>query len=177
MNFNLLFGVLTSFSFILKFSVNSERKQDFFLFNGSNASAHLYRENESFYLYLSKDRNFSIYHSKSSFHDVEFSWDGFVLNNEKMQLFKSTGEISDIFFDTFTFVSPIIDSICSDVNDNLQPLYQLKNVNYGYVAIMICVAILIIESKAIGVKVYDHMKRKNMNEYMTVLEVENETNV
>ena len=172
MDFNLLFAVLTSFSFILKFSVDSSEKQDFFLFNGVNTSAHLYRENTSIYLYLAKEHNISIYNASLFSNYIEFSWDDFVLNNVKMELMRAAGEVSNLNFNAFTFTSPIIDFACLDVECNIfEPLHQLKNVNYGYIiAIMIFIAIILTESKAVGSKFIDHIKRKNMKEFMTVLE-------
>jgi hypothetical protein len=178
MDFNLLFAVLTSFSFVLKFSVNSEEKQDFFLFNGLNVSAHLYRENDSFYLYVNNQQNFSIYLFRSSLNCVEFSWDGFVMNNEKMELIRSTGEVSDLNFNALTFTSPLVDFACINSDCNaLEPLYQLENVNYGYIAIMLCIAFVLIETKAVGLKLYDRTKRKKPTEYMTVLDLTNESKV
>ena len=169
MNFNLLFSTLAGLSFVLKFSVNQKERQDFFLFNGSNSSAHLFREGNMFYFHLFNKVNFSVYRLNSTADLVTFSWNDFFLNDERMELISNLGNISELNLDSFTFTSPIVEFSSSECENNLEPLYQLKNVNYGYIATMIFTALVLTESKSVGIKVFDHFKTRTIYETMNAI--------
>ena len=55
MNFNLLFTVVGSLNFTIKFLINTNREQIFFLFNRKGTEAHLYRNGETVTLYLQNE--------------------------------------------------------------------------------------------------------------------------
>ena len=179
MDFNLLFSMLgsLSFSFTLEFLVNQNQSQDFFLFEGLNSSAHFFREDTVFYLHLVNSENFTIYRSNSTTDIVSFSWNNFILNEQKMQLIRSQGEVSELHFDAFTFVSPIVDFSVTEYKNELVPLYQLKNINYGYIAAMIIIAIVLIEIKSVGIKLFDQFKVRTIEETMNAIGQESMSDV
>ena len=122
MNFTLLFAVVGNLNFIVKFLINADDKQNFFLFDGVNSSAYLYRNNHTVFLYLRKDNNLEIYKA-DILNSLEFSWLGFKVNGTEMEKIKSTGEL-DVEFHAFTFISPILNTQ-SDISKEI-PLANSK---------------------------------------------------
>ena len=58
MDFILLFTLAMNLSFTIKYAVNSEEKQDYFIFNGpSDTTAHLFRKNSTVILVLQSSNN------------------------------------------------------------------------------------------------------------------------
>ena len=131
--------------------------QDFFIFQGGNSTAHLYRNNETVSLYLRDDKGFELYQT-NILNKLEFSWRGFQINGTDMKLIKSTGNTSMDYLNEFTFISPIIDlqpGIISEVskfNNNesesrfISP-QNSKDVNYGYIAAIILIFAIALELK------------------------------
>ena len=63
MNFTILFHIIGRLNFHVIFESNVYYTQDFFIFEGGNSSAHLYRDNKTVYLYLYHNRDFELYQS------------------------------------------------------------------------------------------------------------------
>ena len=101
MNFNFLFGIVGNLNFIIQFVINEKERQDFFLFEGVNSSAHLHRFNQTIYLQLSNGIETSLY--QTDFENMlEYSWIGFKVNGTEMKKVESDRDFL-LMFDTFTF--------------------------------------------------------------------------
>ena len=152
MDFNLVFAVISSFSFVIKFSINSQRRQDFFFLEGENQSAHLSRDDQYITLFVNNRENFSLYNSTiEKENSILFSWNNFKINDTEMKLIKSVGSIGDIKFDRFTFMSPIFDVNTLNKTTTISPIYNLKGVvNYWYIVTIVLIVGVLLESKVIG---------------------------
>ena len=137
--------VVGNLNFVIIFLISADEKQDFFLFEGVNTTAHLYRHNETIYLYMNDERKAAYYQTDVG-SVLEFSWKGFKVNGTEMVKVKSDGEFP-LDFNTFTFISPILHSHCSEI---LQKVYfnspDLANVNYGYIVGIVTIVALIFDS-------------------------------
>ena len=157
MNFTILFHIIGNLNFHVQFSLDSNYMQDFFIFQGGNSTAHLYRNNETVSLYLRDEKGFELYQT-NILNKLEFSWRGFQINGTDMKLIKSTGNTSMDYLNEFTFISPIIDlqpgiiSEVSNFNNNesesrfISP-QNSKDVNYGYIAAIILIFAIALELK------------------------------
>ena len=110
MDFYILFKIVSTLSFSLLFNVNLDFRQDFFFFEGNSSTAHLYRENSTLFLYLQNKENHFIYNGEISGEELEFSWQGFLVNGVGMNS-THTKSINGLDFDTYTFLSPILNEI------------------------------------------------------------------
>ena len=108
MNFTILFHLIGGLNFHVQFSLHSHNTQDFFIFQGENSSAHLYRDNETVSLYLREDKDFEVY-QMHILNELKFSWIGFKVNGIDMKKIKSTGVTSMGELNEFTFLSPVVD--------------------------------------------------------------------
>ena len=115
MNFNFLFGIVGDLNFIVTFLVNGQAKQDFFIFDGNNATAHLHRYNQTIYLQLGNDDKTTLYKTDIEY-IVEFSWIGFKVNGTEMKKVGSNEDIS-LIFNVFYFLSPLTNFSCLDISN------------------------------------------------------------
>ena len=157
MNFTILFHIIGNLNFHVQFSLDSNYMQDFFIFQGGNSTAHLYRNNETVSLYLRDDERFELYQT-NILNKLEFSWRGFQINGTDMKLIKSTGNTSMDYLNEFIFISPIIDLQpgimleAGNFNNNesesrfISP-QNSKDVNYGYIAAIILMFAIALELK------------------------------
>ena len=157
MNFTILFHIIGNLNFHVQFSLDSNYMQDFFIFQGGNSTAHLYRNNETVSLYWRDIEGFELYQT-NIFSKLEFTWKGFQINGTDMKLIKSTGNTSMDYLNEFTFISPIIDLQpgimleVSNFNNNesesrfISP-QNSKDVNYGYIAAIILIFAIALELK------------------------------
>ena len=157
MNFTVLFQIIGSLNFQVRFSLNSYNTQDFFIFQGEYSSAHLYRNNETLSLYLRDDTDFELYQT-NILNELEFSWRGFKVNGTDMLKIKSTGSTGMDDLNEFTFLSPVLDlqadilmEDCSvNVNETItesevMQSLNFRNVNYGYIAGVILIIVMALE--------------------------------
>ena len=157
MNFTILFHIIGNLNFHVQFSLDSNYMQDFFIFQGGNSSAHLYRNNKTVSLYLRDEKGFELYQT-NILKELEFTWKGFQINGSDMKLIKSTGNTSMDYLNEFIFISPIIDIQpgimleASNFNNNesesrfISP-QNSKDVNYGYIAAIILIFAIALELK------------------------------
>ena len=157
MNFTILFHIIGNLNFHVQFSLDSNYMQDFFIFQGGNSTAHLYRNNETVSLYLRDDERFELYQT-NILNKLEFTWKGFQINGTDMKLIKSTGNTSMDYLNEFIFISPVIDLQpgimleMSKLNNNesesrfISPPNS-KDVNYGYIAAIILIFAIALELK------------------------------
>ena len=157
MNFTILFHIIGNLNFNVQFSLDSNYMQDFFIFQGGNSSAHLYRNNETVSLNLRDDEGFELYET-NILNKLEFTWKGFQINGTDMKLIKSTGNTRMDYLNEFIFISPVIDHQpgimleMSNFNNNesesrfISPPNS-KDVNYGYIAAIILIFAIALELK------------------------------
>ena len=163
MNFTLLFAVVGNLNFIVKFLINADEEQYFFLFDGVNSSAYLYRNNHTVFLHLSRESNLEIYKAYI-LNRLEFSWLGFKVNGTEMEKIKSTGEF-DVEFNAFTFISPILNTqsdiskeipLANSKEEKIFNFKNLENINYGYIVGIVLIVAIVFDSKA---KVFQIIRR------------------
>ena len=159
MNFTILFHIIGTLNFHVQFSLHSDYTQDFFIFQGVNSYAYLYRNNGTVSLYMRDDKSFQLFQANIS-NELEFSWRGFKINGTEMKLIKSTGSTNMDDLNEFTFLSPVLDlqpdilmETCalnsneiSSESNSISSL-NLKNVNYGYIAAIILMFAIALELK------------------------------
>ena len=159
MNFTILFHIIGTLNFHVQFSLHSDYTQDFFIFQGVNSYAYLYRNNGTVSLYMRDDKSFQLFQANIS-NELEFSWRGFKINGTEMKMIKSTGKTDMEDLNEFTFLSPVLDlqpdilmETCalnsneiSSESNSISSL-NLKNVNYGYIAAIILMFAIALELK------------------------------
>ena len=155
MNFNAIFTIVASLSFTIDFYNSNEFYQDFFLFNGANSSAHLYRENDTLILYLNQLNDFEIYNFYNIPYYFTFSWVNFTVNGIEMQCVKNSTKIKNINFTDYTFCSPIIDIYTSCKHEPVFKTFdKLNEINYGYIVLISLFVGIFIKSKFISLELY-----------------------
>ena len=190
MDFSLLFSIVSALSFTIEFAIDGEKTQDYFLFGGNNNSAHLFRENKTLYLQLSRKngKTYSIYDSGVNEGKFEFSWNGFLVDGRKMKMLRSNGNITKLDFEHFTFLSPLVDIFqleCSDA-----AFYNCKDViNYWYFAAILVVVGIVFDSKTSAINILRRLFIKSQafdsdDDYVSMeydsnqqQKIENESNV
>lgn len=159
MNFTILLHIIGSLKFNLTFELTSNHNQDFFIFDGLNSSAHLYRDNETIYLYLYNNNEFELYQT-TILNKIQFSWVDFKVNGTAMKKVKSTKTTDMNDLEQFTFLSPLLDfqpyivmdpslsNINQTVKENeIMHSLKLKEINYGYIAGIILIFAIALELK------------------------------
>ena len=159
MKFTILFHLIGGLNFHVQFSLHSHSTQDFFIFQGENSSAHLYRENRTVSLYLREDKDFEVY-QMHILNELKFSWREFKVNGIDMKKIKSTGVTNMEGLNGFMFLSPVVDlqadalmNLCShNVSETItegevMQSLNFKNVNYGYIAGAILIIVMALELK------------------------------
>ena len=87
----------------------TEERQDYFIFEGTNQAAHLFRENETLILHMSCNTEYIIFNASIEQETFQFSWSGFEVDGKKMVLQGSHGKMGSLEFENITFLAPIID--------------------------------------------------------------------
>ena len=167
MNFHILFALVGNLTFVLEFPISQNQSQDLFIFNGVNDSAHFFKENKTFYLYLSQGTNISIYEMTSFAETVIFSWQKFLLNDKEMKLVQSVGSVRNQSFDSFTFLSPMTSVVdnCTDIGS-----LEMKSTNYWYVIAIVFIGGFILETTGISLKTLHERQLRGPREILEVLD-------
>jgi hypothetical protein len=147
-----MFTTVASLSFLIEFPINSHLKQDFFFFEGKNQSAHLCRDNQSLILYVNKQNNFTKHTITIEENAFIFSWDGLLVNNNKMRLDSSSGIVKDLHFDHFTFMSPNFDLGLNKNPTEATVLTGENIVNYWYIVLIVFLISALFNSKDRGIE-------------------------
>ena len=159
MEFNLFFTLVTALSFSIRFDTDSSPKQDYLIFQGDDATVHLFRENNTLVLYLRHDEAYNIYNYNNITNDFSFTWEGYKINEETMILIKSFGDIGAMIFDSYTFLSPIADFY--EPSFSIEPVYRHSStINYGYIALIVVGVVLGFESKVIASMIYKKVSER-----------------
>ena len=152
MEFNIFFTLVSALSFSIRFDIDSSKKQDYLVFLGDNDTVHLLRENNTLILYTRQNESYNIYNYYNITDDFSFTWDGYKINEETMVLVESVGTIDTMFFDSYTFLSPITDFY--EPTASTDPVYSHNGINYGYITMIVVGVILAFESKVIASIIY-----------------------
>ena len=166
MNFNLLFSLVSSLSFIIKFEVDSNERQDYFLFAGYNNTAHLYRENRTLLLHITQQhgKTLAIYNASLDDCNFTFTWSGFQINDRMMKKQRFVGQIGQLEFEHFTFISPVVD--VAELQCSIESMiYDVGTVNYWYFLFMMLAVAIIFDSKTLAINTLKRlMKIQNRND-------------
>ena len=163
MSLNFLYNLLTSLAIIITFDVDSNEKQDYFVFHGDNTTAYLFRVNDVLKLSITTNYGFRHYEIIDITAQFTFTWDGFKINDRAMQIKRSSGNISDLNFDGYTFLSP-----SKDVNQELecnqeQPLsVRCSKTNYGLLALIILGIGVLLRSDSVASKFWKVLAKSYM---------------
>jgi hypothetical protein len=130
MDFTLLFA-LASMNFTVRFNVSEANRQDYFIFDGQDQTAHMHRENGTVYLHLDQGENLQLYGAEISEDTFKFSWSGYLIDGAQMHLLKSHGNVTSMNFDSMTFLSTIVEY--SEPESVSQVFSSLKETNYWYI--------------------------------------------
>lgn len=147
MDFNLLFSLSAALSFTILYCPDSDEKQDFFIFNGGDSIVHLFRNNDTLKFYLQSGNTHQLYQTENITDCFRFTWEGFEVNRQRLELVKSNGQLGQLQFDSYTFLSPHLDLIRTPVIEQTEPIYNLfSNVNYWYLMLIVLFVGLILKT-------------------------------
>ena len=148
MNVNFLYTVLTGLCFTVKFDLDGNSKQDYFIFDGSDTSAHLFRENSTLTLVFQSNHTFQRYQTSNLTNPFTFAWDEFRVNDKKMKLIKSTGNLTNFQFNGYTFISPYIEIFQDGTVEYViqESMVKCRDINYGIFAVIALAIGLIMRS-------------------------------
>ena len=159
MNFTVLFAIVSNLRFTLNFEVDKNPVQDYLFFHGHTSSAHLSRVNSTLTLYLYKENCYEVYKQDNVSYRFEFSWGKECrVNNRLMSLDKYGCEVRNLFFDSFVFLSPILE-IQNTNEPILEPIFSCQEINYGYIAFILLAGILGIEIKQFVPIIFKSIRR------------------
>lgn len=155
MNINFVYTLVTSLAFTVVFDVNDSQKQNYFLFGGEETSAHLFRVNDTVTLYLGDRDSNAIYQTGNINSGFTFSWDGYLINNMYMNNTRYIGNLGSLEFDSFTFLSPLMEILETCVISEPCPgsLYQCEGTKYGLVTLIVLGIGLLLKFDTISPKV------------------------
>ena len=158
MDFNLLFTIIGNLSFVIDFEILPDTHQDFLFFEGNNASAHLYRRNNTVFLNVA-DSSFEAYQVDIK-DKLEFSWDGFKINGSEMKKVKTSGNVSKLNFDAFTLLSPILKMDEPREEAIMETLLTSEKLNYYYILAIVFLSVLLVDSKPRTFRLIENLLRK-----------------
>ena len=175
MNFNVLFALAANLNFTINFLIDSQITQDFFIFEGEDSSAHLYRENDTIKLYLQYMNKSELYIQEIK-DTLEFSWEGYKINGTKMKKIKGDGELNPQFT-AFTFSSPILS--VEPLNERaVLSLPNSSNINYGYVVGIVLLVAIVFDSKGKVVHMLRQIfQKEDTQHYETMKKIEEMENI
>ena len=165
MNFSLFFGLVSSLTFSLHYEIDCNQTQDYFIFQSSNNTAQLSRRNNTLRLFLIQGGAYEVYNYNVT-DNFEFSWDGYKVNNEKMVRVRTNGQVNALYFDSYTFLSPILSfyGVTLLDGDEPEPIFGCKEINYGYIAFILVGVLLGFELKQLPPVIYRELvDRFNFN--------------
>lgn len=161
MNFNLLFATISSLFFTIEFGINITDRQDFLFFEGENQTAHLYRFNNTVCFYLNQDEKTYQCCTNVSGDTFTFTWQGFLVNDKKMQQCLSTDKIPETNFNKFSFLSPLVEYFYNKAD--VEPVYSIENsFNYWYIVLIVFIFGVLFESKSYGILLLQRLFSKHL---------------
>ena len=167
--FNILFAAVTNLTFVVEFPISvNETLQDLFLFNGVEESAHFFRDNTTFSLFIEQGENQSLYELSSSSKSVIFSWERFKINGEEMKHVRAVGSVKKNNFHSYSFLSPLT-SVHFDDSIQAKPL-MTNSFNYWYIVAIIFIGGFILETTGVSLKAINDYRIRGRKEIMEVLD-------
>ena len=162
MDFHLLLQAFAALSFTVSFDVSNEHTQDFFIFQGNNCQAHLFRQGDVLNLYLNQNNVFTIYQLENMTNIFSFSWPGFFVNNVEMYTSHTDKDLDVEYFNftEFTFISPLLEMYDYEFEPLLQTLSNTTNLNYGYLVLIMIAVVLSLKADARTVKEFINAMKK-----------------
>ena len=161
MDFNLLFTLVASLSFSIKFNIDTNSKQDFFIFSGENTTAHLFRDNETLNLFLETISGYKLYQISNITTEFEFSWNEFKVDGRQMEIVRSHGKLCTFQFNGYTFLSPWIDVIPNQVVEHHQELvYRKSDIKYDLLALIVLAIGLLLKTDAVAFHIWEKIRLK-----------------
>lgn len=136
MNLQIVFQFMTTLTFVFKFPVNLSNQQDYFFFEGANQSAHLSRSQRIVTLHLNQGENFTVFCRAINQSTFTFSWNGFEIDGNPMNVTKSDGDTSKLNYNSLLFMSPIIDVTEECSTSCSEQILQYNSVNYWYIVLI-----------------------------------------
>lgn len=116
------FFKIVSLAFVTRFISNLDYiYQDYFIFDGNGTKAHLFRNGSTLNLVLLSD-NIQRYIINDIMSNFTFQWEGYLVNGEAMQLFRSTGKLGKLHFHSYTFNS-------YDIEDSVRTIEKENKTN------------------------------------------------
>ena len=96
MNFTFLFAAIAALTFKVQFSVDDNSRQDYFLFQGDDQSAHLHRQNQTLYLHLIQGNDVEVYEMSLQIAGTNFyfSWLNYMVDEDPTMLVKKESAAS-----------------------------------------------------------------------------------
>ena len=177
MNFNFLFGIVGNLNFIITFLLDEKDQQDFFLFDGVDSAAHLYRYNKTIYLQLNNGTTTMLYKTDIE-NMLEFSWTGFKVNGTEMVKVGSNVTFP-MTFNTFTFLTPLVSFSCLNISnaEKSMTFQNAMNTNYGYIVGIVLLVAIVFDIKPrtwnLISKVFNNLNDCNKDEtYVTMNSLE-----
>ena len=137
--------MLTGLCFTVKFDFDENSKQHYFIFDGPDTSAHLFRENSTLTLVFQSNSSYSRYQTSNLTNPFQFTWDGVRVNDKTMKLVKSVGNLTNFQFNGYTFLSPYLEISHEDFVEYItqETLVEYRDINYGiFVAIALAVGLI-----------------------------------
>jgi hypothetical protein len=162
MNFTFLFAAIAALTFKVQFSVDDNSRQDYFLFQGDDQSAHLHRQNQTLYLHLIQGNDVEVYEMslQTAGTNFYFSWLNYMVDEDPMMLVKRIGRIVSMDFYHFTFISPLYDA-SDDYNCDIETYYNLKEINYWFIAGIVLIVAILCKSTQVTQKILISFLRKS----------------
>ena len=168
MDFILLFTLAMNLSFTIKYAVNSEEKQDYFIFNGpSDTTAHLFRKNSTVILVLQSSNNTEVYQVSNITEEFEFKWNGYQVNGQTMNKVTSKGQVLDLYFDSYAFLSPCLEVIPNTAIDQTELTYHIPGINYGLIVLIAFCAGLVFKTDTFVILLRQYLKQ-NCNAVVSI---------
>ena len=170
MSLNFLYNLLTSLTFNITFEPDSSEKQDFFIFHGENSTAHLFRTDDIVKFVVTSNSGFRHYETTEITSQFKFTWDGFKINDRPMHVIKSNGNISDLDFNGYTFLSPSVYVNQRPESNELKPLCDFfSKTNYGLVALIVLGVGLFLRLDSVAPKFWQVFTKLCMQSMMQTL--------
>ena len=132
MNLNFIFNTVVALNFVVEFNVSPQSSQDYFLFSGIDSSAHLYRKNNTIWLYLKHGQEHQTMNYENKEPTFTFNWSSKTINDNPM----SNHSDMNMSFDAYTFLSPIL-NIQQPHPVVAEPIFHCGETNYKLIALII----------------------------------------
>ena len=143
MNFTLLLTTVSTLSFTINFKVSDDSTQDYFIFEGDNQTAHLFRENSTLYLRCTQLDRIAIYKTELTDVDFRFSWLDHIVNGRVMEMLKKDDDFTAMSFEHYVLISPQFVEEDVNLKCTVNPSYEVHGTNYWYIAAIVVVVAII----------------------------------